>query len=100
MIELWGRKNSYNVQKILWLLAELKLDYQHHDIGSNAGDLDSPAFRQLNPHARIPVLVDQGQSIWESNTILRYPPQALLSRVSTRQTHWHAVSWTAGWTGS
>jgi glutathione S-transferase len=72
MIELWGRKNSYNVLKVLWVLAELKIDYSHHDVGSNAGDLETPEFLAMNPHARIPVLVDKGSVIWESNTIVRY----------------------------
>ena len=72
MIELWGRKNSYNVLKVLWTLAELKIDYTHHDVGSNAGDLETPEFLAMNPRARIPVLVDKGSVIWESNTIVRY----------------------------
>ena len=72
MIELWGRKNAYNVQKTSWMLAELGLEYAHHDLGSHPGDLESPEFLELNPHARIPVLVDDGAVIWESNTILRY----------------------------
>ena len=72
MIDLWGRKNSYNVLKVLWALAELKIDYTHHDVGSNAGDLETPEFLAMNPHARIPVLVDKGSVIWESNTIVRY----------------------------
>ena len=71
MIELWGRKNSYNVLKVLWALAELKIDYTHHDVGSNAGDLETPEFLAMNPRARIPVLVDKGSVIWESNTIVR-----------------------------
>lgn len=72
MLELWGRKNAYNVLKVVWLLEELKLDYRHHDLGSNPGDLDSAEFRALNPHGRIPVLRDQGEVVWESNTVLRY----------------------------
>jgi glutathione S-transferase len=72
MIELWGRKNSYNVLKVLWTLAELNIEYTHHDVGSNPGDLDSPEFLAMNPHARIPVLVDEGPVIWESNSIVRY----------------------------
>jgi glutathione S-transferase len=72
MIELWGRKNSYNVQKVLWVLAEFNMDYRHHDVGSQAGDLETPEFLVMNPRARVPVLVDQGQAIWESNTIVRY----------------------------
>ena len=72
MLELWGRTNAYNVQKPLWLLAELELEFQHHDVGSNSGDLDTAEFTALNPHARIPVLQHDGAIIWESNTIVRY----------------------------
>ena len=72
MVELWGRKNSYNVLKVLWTLAELNIEYKHHDVGSNVGDLESPEFLALNPNGRIPVLVDKGSAIWESNTIVRY----------------------------
>jgi len=72
MLELWGRKNAYNVQKAVWALAELQLDYVHHDVGSASGDLTSPQFLALNPHARIPVLTDNDAVVWESNTIVRY----------------------------
>ena len=72
MIEFWGRKNSYNVQKVLWTLDELKIEYTHQDVGSKEGDLETPEFLQLNPRARIPVLVDEGSVVWESNTIVRY----------------------------
>lgn len=72
MIELWGRGNAYNVQKVLWLLAEIDLDFRHHDVGSVAGDLRTPEFRALNPQAHIPVLRVDGAVVWESNTVLRY----------------------------
>ena len=54
------------------MLAELNLEYLHHDVGSQPGDLETPEFLQLNPHARIPVLVDDGAVVWESNSILRF----------------------------
>ena len=44
MIEIWGRKNAYNVQKVLWTLHELELEYVHHDIGSITGDLETDDF--------------------------------------------------------
>lgn len=72
MIEFWGRKNAYNVQKVSWMLAELGLDYQHHDVGSNPGDLQTPEMLALNPHARVPLIRDDGAVIWESNSIVRY----------------------------
>ncbi|MGD2171039.1 MAG: glutathione S-transferase family protein [Gammaproteobacteria bacterium] len=72
MIEIWGRANAYNVQKTLWMLRELELDFRHHDLGSTAGDLESPEFLALNPQARIPVIRDGDDVVWESNTTLRY----------------------------
>jgi glutathione S-transferase len=72
MITLWGRSNSINVQKALWALGELGLAFEHIDAGGDAGGLDAPAFRAMNPHGRVPVLRDGGRAIWESNTIVRY----------------------------
>ena len=69
---LYGRHNSYNVQKVLWLLAELKLDYQPVELGSNPADTETEEFGRLNPMRKVPVLVDDDKVIWESNTILRY----------------------------
>jgi len=72
VIELWGRENAYNVQKAMWTLAELQLEYRHYDVGSTPGDLETAEFSALNPHQRIPVLRDNGAIIWESNSIVRY----------------------------
>ena len=72
MIELWGRRNAYNVQKVLWTLAELQLEYQYHDVGSKSGDLETDEFLTLNPHARVPVISYDRQVVWESNTIIRF----------------------------
>ena len=72
MITLWGRRNSVNVQKVLWTLGELRLAYDHIDAGGDAGGLDDPAFRAMNPHGRVPVLKDGEAAIWESNAIVRY----------------------------
>jgi glutathione S-transferase len=72
MRKIWGRRNSSNVQKVLWLAGELGLDYQHVPAGGSLGGLDEPAFRSLNPHGRIPVLQDGDSTVWESHSILRY----------------------------
>jgi glutathione S-transferase len=72
MITLYGRRNSVNVQKALWALGELGLGYAHVDAGGDAGGLDAPAFRAMNPHGRVPVLKDGEAAIWESNAIVRY----------------------------
>ena len=72
MLKIWGRRNSFNVQKVLWLLGELGLSYEHIPAGGSFGRLDESAFRALNPHGRVPVLQDDSVAIWESHTILRY----------------------------
>lgn len=72
MLKVFGRRNAYNVQKVLWAVGEIGLSFEHVDIGSVTGQLDTPEFLALNPHGRIPVLVDGEMVIWESNTIVRY----------------------------
>jgi len=69
---IYGRHNSYNVQKVLWLLEELALDYEQIELGSNPGDTETEEFARLNPMRKVPVLVDGEKTIWESNSILRY----------------------------
>jgi glutathione S-transferase len=72
MLRIWGRRSSFNVQKVLWLAGELGLDYEHVPAGGDYGGLDTPAFRALNPHGRVPVLQDDRVVVWESHAILRY----------------------------
>jgi len=72
MLKVWGRASSFNAQKVLWLLDELSLPYEHIPAGGRYGRLDEPAFRAMNPHGRVPVLEDDGLAIWESHAILRY----------------------------
>lgn len=73
MMKIWGRRSSFNVQKVLWLVDELDLVHQHIDAGGRFGGLDTPAFLAMNPNGKIPVLQDtDGTIVWESHAILRY----------------------------
>lgn len=72
MLKLWGRANSFNVQKVLWLLGELGAPFEHIPAGGPFGRLDQPGFAALNPHRRVPVLEDDGVAVWESHAILRH----------------------------
>lgn len=71
-MEIYGRTTAFNVQKVLWLLEELHLSYEHIELGGKFGGLDKKEFALLNPMKKVPVLVDGDKSIWESHTILRY----------------------------
>lgn len=72
MLKVWGRRNSSNVQKVLWLAGELGLEYEHIPAGGPFGRLDEPEFRKLNPFGLVPAVDDDGVSVWESHTIVRY----------------------------
>ncbi|MSO71716.1 MAG: glutathione S-transferase family protein [Alphaproteobacteria bacterium] len=72
MLKVLGRKNSGNVQKILWACAELGLPFERDDYGGAFGKVNEPAFRALNPNGLVPVMIEDGFALWESNTILRY----------------------------
>ncbi len=72
MIRLYGRKTSFNVQKVLWFLEELNLDFSLKELGGRFGGLDDPQFVKLNPMKKVPVLIDHDKVIWESHSILRY----------------------------
>jgi glutathione S-transferase len=72
MLKVWGRRSSFNVQKVMWLIGELGLPHEHINAGSDFGGLDTPDFLAMNPHGRIPVITDGDVAVWESHTILRY----------------------------
>ena len=73
MLVVWGRKNSINVQKVMWTAAEHGLAHERKDVGGPFGGLDTEEYGALNPNRRVPTLVDEdGTTLWESNSIVRY----------------------------
>jgi len=72
MLEVWGRKNSFNVQKVLWCCEELDLPFDRHDAGGLFGGTDQDEYLARNPTGLVPTISDDGFILWESNTILRY----------------------------
>jgi glutathione S-transferase len=71
-LRLWGRTTSGNVQKPMWLLAELGIDYERIDVGGEFGGTKTPEYLAMNPNSRVPTLEDGDTIIWESNTVVRY----------------------------
>lgn len=72
MLEVWGRRNSINVQKVLWCCEELDLSYRLIEAGGSFGRTAEPEYRALNPTGLVPTLVDESVVVWESNAIVRY----------------------------
>lgn len=72
MIRVLGRQTSGNVQKVLFMLEELGVEYVREDYGRQFNNTNTDAYRKLNPNMKVPTLVDGDMVTWESNTILRY----------------------------
>ena len=72
MIRLWGRTNSSNVMKVIWLLEELDLAYERIDAGGPFGRTATAEYRAMQPLGLVPALDDAGFTLFESNAILRY----------------------------
>jgi glutathione S-transferase len=73
MIQVWGRRNSGNVIKVLWCLRELGRPFGVEEVGGPHGKNKEDWFLALNPNGLVPVLRDEdGYVVWESNVIVRY----------------------------
>ena len=72
MLKILGRNNSSNVQKVLWALGELELEYTRDDVGGPFGGNQEADYLVMNPNGLGPTLVDGDTILWESNVIVRY----------------------------
>jgi glutathione S-transferase len=72
MIKIWGRTDSSNVQKVLWCLGELGLEFERLDWGGKFGGNDDKSYREMNPNGLVPTIKDGDFILWESNSIMRY----------------------------
>jgi glutathione S-transferase len=85
MLKIWGRKNSVNVQKVLWCCGELGLEFERVDAGLQFGVNDTPQYKAMNPNGLVPTIDHDGFILWESHAIVRY-----LARLHGRGTLWPA----------
>ena len=88
--------SSPNGFKATIALAELGLPYQLRHVRIDQGEHRLPAFLALNPHGRIPVLVDHdtGITVFESAAILLYLAEKtgrLLPKAPAQR--WAAITW-------
>ncbi|MCC7697768.1 glutathione S-transferase family protein [Janthinobacterium sp. EB271-G4-7A] len=95
MMELYT-DSSPNGFKATIALAELGLPYRLRHVRIEQGEHRLPAFLALNPHGRIPVLVDHetGITVFESAAILLYLAEKtgrLLPKAPAQR--WAAITW-------
>lgn len=80
MLNILGRPNSSNVQKVLWGAAEMEIPFNREDYGGQFDNTHDEAYLSLNPNEVVPTIIDSdsdydqrsGFVLWESNAILRY----------------------------
>ena len=72
MIQLYGRRNSINVQKVSWALCELNLEFKWHDEHGKFGKVNVENYEKINPQLIVPTLDHNGYIIKQSNAIVRY----------------------------
>ncbi len=58
--------------KVMALANHLGIDYQICFVDLGKGDQKRPEFLALNPNGKMPVLEEDGFTLWESNAILEY----------------------------
>ena len=66
---VWKTPNGY---KVPIMLEELALPYELIPVDISAGEQKKPDFLKMNPNHKIPVLVDDDTTIFESGAILIY----------------------------
>jgi len=72
MLKIWGRVNSVNVKKAMWCVAELGLPHERIEAGMQYGVVHTPEYRKMNPTGLVPTIDDDGFTLWESHSIVRY----------------------------
>jgi glutathione S-transferase len=72
MLRILGKRESINVRKVLWTCDEIGVPYTQEEWGAGTRATSEAEFRALNPKALVPVIVDDGNVLTESNTIVRY----------------------------
>ena len=105
-MKLYGSSNdkSFNSLKLRLVLAEVGVAYEYIPVDLGKKQQFEPQFLELNPHAKIPVLVDGDFALAESDAILwylgeKYPDAKLLptgdETDATRQARARILQWCA-----
>ncbi|MGE0402071.1 MAG: glutathione S-transferase family protein [Kofleriaceae bacterium] len=67
-----GARGNTRDLRVLWALEEIGLPYELVGMDHPNHDLDTPAYRALNPFGQIPTIDDDGVVVTESGAILLY----------------------------
>lgn len=90
-LRILGRATSSNVRKVLWTADLCRVLYEHDVWGMPHRDPKVPEFLTLNPNGTVPVIIDDGFVLWESNAIVRYLAETRRSPLWPADEREHAV---------
>ena len=71
-LRILGRVTSINMRKVLWTADLIGTEYVTELWGKPHRDPNTPEYLALNPNALVPVIIEDGFVLWESNAIMRY----------------------------
>ncbi len=72
MLRIYGRANSINVRKVLWICDEVGEKFEREDWGRGFRPTSEAGFQKVSMFGVVPVVDDNGFILRESNTIVRY----------------------------
>jgi glutathione S-transferase len=72
MIRLYDFPQSPYCQKVRLVLAEKDLSYEKTFVDLMKNEQKSPEFLRLNPYGKVPVLIDDGEAIYDSTVVNEY----------------------------
>ncbi|OGA61907.1 MAG: hypothetical protein A3G81_10010 [Betaproteobacteria bacterium RIFCSPLOWO2_12_FULL_65_14] len=96
-IELYSWPRSSGT-RVAWALEELGVPYKYVELDPKKKEHLAPAYLAVNPHGKVPALVDDGQRFFESGAILlhlgdKYGVAAKLWPAPGGQAHADALCW-------
>jgi glutathione S-transferase len=91
----WPRSSG---TRVAWALEELGVPYEYVELDPKKQEHRSPEYLALNPHGKVPVLVDESQTFFESGAILlhlgnKYGVERNLWPAGGGQARADAISW-------
>ena len=92
----WPRSSG---TRVAWALEELGVPYDYVDLDPKKQEHRTPEFLAVNPHGKVPALVDGDQAFFESGAILlhlgtKYGVEKNLFPAGGSQARADAISWT------
>lgn len=74
-LKIYGSKISFPADKTLFVANYLNLDYEFIELNMMKAEHKAPEYLKINPFGKVPGLDDNGFTLFESNTMIRYLAQ-------------------------